>query len=462
MAKTNLTAARVAAFQCEPGKQQAILYDAKTRGFGLRVTSAGARAYIVEGRLHGRTIRCTIGDPANWKLEDARQHAADLRVLIDKGTDPREQEALQRAAADAKREAAQRREATVDDAWKAYLAYQKDRQQRGVEKAWGERHMLEHVRLAATGGIKKKRGNGVTQAGPLAELMMLRLPELTGERIAKWLEHLSDRPALAALAYRLLRAFIRWCEDTSAYQSLVPADAYRARAVKEAVPSPKAREGDCLQREQLRAWFDGMRKIGNPVIAAYLQTLLLVGPRREELAALRWTDVDFRWGSLSLSDKVESEGRVVPLPPYVASLLLDLKRRNDTPPNVRALTRMEARGEKWEPSPWVFSSRTAKDGKLAEPRIAHAKALRAAGLPHISLHGLRRSFGTLSEWVECPVGVVAQIQGHKPSAIAEKHYRRRPLDLLRLWHCRIEAWMLEEAGIEFKAEEGKSGLQAVS
>ena len=30
------------------------------------------------------------------------------------------------------------------------------------------------------------------------------------------------------------------------------------------------------------------------------------------------------------------------------------------------------------------------------------------------------------------MGVVAQIQGHKPSALAEKHYRRRPLDLLRV------------------------------
>jgi len=71
----------------------------------------------------------------------------------------------------------------------------------------------------------------------------------------------------------------------------------------------------------------------------------------------------------------------------------------------------------------------------------------AAGLPALSLHGLRRSFGTLAEWVECPVGVSAQIMGHKPSAIAEKHYRRRPLDLLRMWHCRIETWILQEAGV---------------
>ncbi len=46
--------------------------------------------------------------------------------------------------------------------------------------------------------------------------------------------------------------------------------------------------------------------------------------------------------------------------------------------------------------------------------------------------------------------------GHKPSAIAEKHYRRRPLDLLRMWHVLIEAWMLEQAGIKQARETTKS------
>ena len=45
--------------------------------------------------------------------------------------------------------------------------------------------------------------------------------------------------------------------------------------------------------------------------------------------------------------------------------------------------------------------------------------------------------------------VVAQIQGHKPSATAEKHYKRRPLDLLRVHHERIEAWVLEQARVEW-------------
>lgn len=48
-----------------------------------------------------------------------------------------------------------------------------------------------------------------------------------------------------------------------------------------------------------------------------------------------------------------------------------------------------------------------------------------------------------------PIGISAQIMGHKPSALAEKHYRRRPLDLLRKWHDLNESWILQQAGIEF-------------
>jgi integrase len=452
--KANFTAERVTSLRCEDGKQQTIHWDAKTPGLGLRVTAAGARAYIFESRLFGKTVRVTIGDPRNWELAKARTEASRLKTLVDDGKDPREVKAEQQAAHEARKAEARRRDATFGEAWEVYLAARKAR--------WSERHYQDHVQHADEGGKERKRGDGVTLAGPLASLRPLKLSELNGERIAEWLEsQTAERPTMAALSYRLLRAFIRWASDTPAYRGVIPADAYKARSVKDAVPRVGAKEGDCLQREQLAVWFAAVRKIHNPVISTYLQALLLTGARREEMAALKWDDVDFQWRSLVIADKVEQDsGRTIPLTPYLASLLLELKQRNDTPPNVRLLARMEARGEKWKPSPWVFSSQTAADGKIAEPRIAHTKALDVAGLPHVSLHGLRRSFGTLAEWCEVPVGIVAQIQGHKPSAIAEKHYRRRPLDLLRMWHDKIEAWMLEQAGIQFEAKQ--QGLKAVT
>ncbi len=181
-----------------------------------------------------------------------------------------------------------------------------------------------------------------------------------------------------------------------------------------------------------------MRSLSNPVVSAYLQALLLTGARREEMAGLRWQDVDFRWGSIWVKDKVAEEGRKIPLTPYLSRLLSALPRR----------------------SKWVFSSPAAKlnEGRIAEPRLAHNRALAVANLPPLTLHGLRRTFISLAEWVEMPTGIVAEIVGHKPSATAEKHYKKRPLDLLRLWHTKYEAWILNQAGVEWQQH---SGLRSI-
>lgn len=130
---------------------------------------------------------------------------------------------------------------------------------------------------------------------------------------------------------------------------------------------------------------------------------------------------------------------MIPLTPYFASLLKNLPRRNQ----------------------WVFSSPTAEDGKIAEPRKAHNQALAVAGLEHVTLHGLRRTFASLAEWVEMPVGIVAQIMGHAPNATAERHYKNRPLELLAIWHVKYEAWILEQADVQFDQSAVKEGLHAV-
>lgn len=440
MAKINFTAARIESLGCAPGRTQTIHWDAKAPGLGLRVTAAGSRSYVFEGRLFGKTVRMTIGDTATWDLAQARAEAMRLALQVDQGIDPREQQAAEKAAHMARAAEAKRRAATFGDAWDDYV------QRR--QQAWSKWHLRDHMVMAAEGGQAKKRGTGTTQAGPLAEFRPVRLSDLTPARIETWLEAgASFRPTTTALAYRLLRAFLRWAGEQPEYRDTFSSDTYAARVVREAVPRVRAKDGDVLQREQLADWFAAVRAIPNQVISAYLQGLLLTGARREELANLRWaTDVDLKWRTLVLDDKVEGTGgRTIPLPPYLAGLFEELKRLNETPPHPELLKRLAEQGKPWKPSPWVFPSPRATDGRLAEPRAAHMKALASAGLPHLSLHGLRRSFGTLAEWCEVPVGVVAQIQGHKPSAIAEKHYRRRPLDLLRKWHDQIELWIVTEA-----------------
>jgi integrase len=168
----------------------------------------------------------------------------------------------------------------------------------------------------------------------------------------------------------------------------------------------------------------------------------MTGARPNEILSLRWADLNAKWKGLTIRDKVEGE-RTIPLTPYVQELLGVLPRVNE----------------------WVFASPvrdpSRADSHMSEPHHAHDRACAVAGIEGLTLHGLRRSFKTLSEWLELPAGVVAQIMGHKPSATAEKHYTVRPLDMLRLHHERLEAWMLEHASIDFTPASQGRPLRAV-
>lgn len=440
----NFTAERVVGYKCEAGRQQTIFRDAKTPGLGLRATSAGGKSYIFETRLHGKTLRVTIGDLRTWTIREAQAEARRLKTLTDQGIDPRQVEAEQAAEDEARRTAAaeddRRQSLTVAGAWADFIAYQKDKMGRAHikrGKKWGERHLLDHERLTQAGGEPHKRGGGVTVAGPLFPLLAMRMTDINAVTLKAWQRKEAERRGNnARQAFEMFRAFWRWCARQDDYRNIIDAEAVEDKKVRDEVPGRKTKKFDSIEREQLPEWFKAVRQIQNPVIAAYLQTLLLSGARREELAGLKWDDIDFRWNALTIHDKVEGE-RTIPLTPYVASLLAALPRRNE----------------------WVFSSPMAASGRLQEPSIQHRRACAVAGLD-VSLHGLRRSFASLAEWTEMPAGIVAQIMGHKPSATAEKHYKRRPLDLLRLWHGKYEAWILEQAGIEF--EQDQTGLKLVS
>lgn len=397
--------------------------DSKVTGLFVRTTAAGVSSYVFDRRVNGQSRRVTIGRVGEWKLKAARQRALELAVEFSKGLDPRLVAKQEAAQADAVRLEEQRRDLVLEGVWRLYI---EDRQEH-----WGDRHRRMHDLLAAAGGAKKKRGKGLTKAGPMAALMPFKLAELTADVVESWLRiEVKKRATNAHQGYRLLRAFTVWAHEykkngAHPYRGVIPADACTAKAVRDLVPSAKVKKNDVLQKQQLSAWFKAVKSGGNATIAAYLQVLLLTGARRNELATLKRDDISFSAETMLLRDKVEGE-RTIPLTPYVSQLLGALPRKNK----------------------WAFPA-DSKSGRLMEPRIAHNSALKAAALPHVSLHGLRRSFRTLSEWLEIPVGVIAQIQGHKPSATVEKHYVDRPIDLLRMHHAKLEAWILKEGGVEF-------------
>ena len=429
--RQKLTFERIRKFALPNGKAQAFLWDSDVTTLACRVTT-GAKAFVFQSVFVGKSLRMTIGNVNDWKIDEARAEARRLQTLIDTGIDPRIAKAEKIAALQSQQNDLRRGKVEFSTAWEEYLKELDAGISAKTKRPYSKRYLADHVRLSDRGGNPRKVGKGVTIAGPLAYFLDLALSDLSPTLVTEWLKReRQTRPTVTANAYRILRTFLNWLEGHKQYQGIVPTDLTQDRDVRKMVPISASKSGDCLQKEQLKSWFSEVGRIRNPVISTYLQVLLLTGARREEIASLCWSDVDFRWSSMRIKDKVEGE-RTIPLTPYVSDILAKLAK----------MTKSYNSKEKW-----VFVSKKSEDGKIAEPRIAHNQALSRAGLPHVSVNGLRRSFGTLAEWVEVPTGIVAQIQGHKPSALAEKHYRRRPLDLLRKWHTKIETWILEEANI---------------
>ncbi len=431
MAKIVFAAGRVNGFKCPEGKAQAFLWDATAKGLGLRATPAGKPSYVFQGLFQGKSIRITIGSPGAWSIPQAQEKARQLQRLIDEGKDPRSLKAdavaqVQAKAAQAQQDALQA--VTVGDIWPRYLAEGKPKRR----DAWKPGYRASLDVMAAPGGVPKKRGQGLTRPGPIYPLLALRLGDVTEDALQLWFEReAKGSKHQAARALMMFRGFLRWCAARPEYRKLINRDAGRAPAILENLPQATKRT-DCIEAAQLPGWWQGVDQLSNRTAGVYLKALVLTGARKEELAGLTWSHVDFQWRKLTIADKVE-QTRTIPLTPYLAQLLATLPRLNE----------------------FVFAS-GAKAGKISDARSNHAKALLSADIAYLTIHGLRRSFSLLGEAAGAPAGAIAQVMGHRPSATAEG-YRPRSIDALRPYLETIEAHILRQAGVAFnpKAEPGK-------
>ena len=451
----DLTAGLIDRLTCPAGKTQIFLRDTKAPGLRVRATAAsaknpkGLKAYVYEAKLNRQTIRRTIGDVRVWDIEAARTEARRLAVVVrSDGHDPRvlerQQEAAKAAvvaAAAAQAEADKAKALTVGDLWPQYLEEGKPKKR----EAWKPRYRADILLLSSPGGVKKVRGQGVTRVGPLFPLMSMPLCEINEDTIKDWHDKEAKQGAdYAARALMMFRGFLRWTAGKKDYRGLVNRAAGSAPAILETLPSTKANQRkDCLEAAQLPGWFAGADTLGNRTIATYLKALLLTGARREEMAGLRWEDVDFRWFRITLADKV-NKTRVIPMTPYLAQMLA-------------TLTRVTMDGK---PNPFVFAAKSAS-GHIEEPRSNFSKVNQHAGVIRLTIHGLRRSFSLLGESAGAPAGAIAQVMGHSPDSIAEG-YRPRSIDALRPYLAQIEAHILEQAGVTFDAQAVPGVLRVVA
>ena len=443
----DLTAGLIERLKCPPGKTQVFLRDTKAPGLRVRATAAstknpkGLKAFVYEAKLNRQTIRRTIGDVRVWDIEAARTEARRLAVVVrSDGDDPRELErqqdaakATELAAATAKAQADIEQALTVSDLWPRYLTEGKPKR----KDAWKPGYRASLDVMAAPGGVPKKRGQGHTRPGPIYPLLALALGDVTEDALQLWFEReVKAGRHQAARALMMFRGFLRWCAGRPEYRKLIDRDAGKAPAILENLPSNTKRT-DAIEAAQLPGWWQGVEQLNNRTASAYLKALVLTGARKEELAGLTWANVDFQWRKLTIADKVD-QTRTIPLTPYLAQLLATLPRINA----------------------FVFAS-ASKAGRISDTRASHAKALQSAAMDGLTIHGLRRSFSLLGEAAGAPAGAIAQVMGHKPSATAEG-YRPRSVDALRPYLEKVEAHILEQAGVTFDAKAGPGALRSVS
>lgn len=406
---------------CPPDKAFVLVKDAEKKGLRLRVTAAGGKHWQFETRVKGKLFTRALGEWPTISIAEARAEAHRLRGMTEQGVDPRVEEAekaalrAQTMAQDAERAAAQSLQ--VGEVWKLYLIHGKPKRKDG----WKPRYRADLHAMAGPGGVKKKRGAGLTKPGPLFPLMSLPLASVDEDALQSWHEQEALRGGhQAARALMMFRGFLRWCSGRPEYRRLVNRDAGRSAAILENLP-PQTHRTDVLGAAQVKPWWSAVEQLPNRTAARYLQALLLTGVRKEAVAALKWTDVDFRWQKVTFADKV-GKPKTLPLTPYLAKLLSAQPKVNE----------------------YIFASSGTR-GHIVDARVSLRKALTAAEIGHLTFHGLRRAYKQRGRSV-APHGAVDQMQLHQPSGTADG-YAILPLDDLRPFAMIVEDHILKLAGV---------------
>jgi len=84
--RTRLTPASVRNARADKGADRTFLWDTKTSGFGLQVTAAGHKSFVIQYRAKGRSRRMAIDGVLN--LEAARKRARALLGEVAHDRDP--------------------------------------------------------------------------------------------------------------------------------------------------------------------------------------------------------------------------------------------------------------------------------------------------------------------------------------------------------------------------------------
>ena len=231
------------------------LWDDELSGFGLRVTSNGAKSYVYQYRMGGREAiktRYTIGKHGSpWTPDLARTEAKRLALMVGQGIDP--------AGADK-----ERRRQAVDLAFAPYVDLFVDGYLKSHWKDW-------------------QQGKSLLEREAVPVLQRTPLPLIKRSDVVAVLDRLADRPARAKMMHATLRKLLKWAVSRG--------DLERSPIEEMDAPTGPAARDRVLHDSEMATIWRASGGMGYPFGPMY-RLLIVTGQRREEIAGLDWRELD--------------------------------------------------------------------------------------------------------------------------------------------------------------------------
>lgn len=364
----------------EAGEKDLFVWDGETKGFGLKVTPAGAKVFVVQGRVSGRPRRYTIGRLGSpWTIDSARKEAREILGLMHKGIDPVEE----------KRKARQDLSvAELSDTYFAEGCETKKASTLAIERGLAERH------------VKPLLGRRMVKSLTRADLDRFLADVGAGKTAAD----IRTKPRGRAIVSGGKGTANRTVDLLAAMLSFAVARGLRpdnpARGVRKYKLQPRQRFLSPKELADLGTALTQAEAAGENAFAiAAIRLLMLTGCRKNEILTLRWDWVDVERSLLSLPDS-KTGAKAVLLGAPALELLAGLPRVDG--------------------NPHVFPSPTG-DGHFVGLQKVWAKVRARAGLKDVRLHDLRHSFASVGASAGDSLYIVGKLLGHTQSRTTQRY-----------------------------------------
>ena len=343
------------------------IWDNELKGFGLKVTKAAKKVFLVQYRMggrNGRTRRMTIGSYGTLTVDQARLAARSILKSVALGIDPM-----------AERDD-QRNDVSLGELIEVFL------QDHAATKL-KPRSAIEYARLIKT---------LVPQA-----LLKQRVKTIERPAIAKLHSAHSSTPYQANRLLAVLRKFFGWCEQNG-YRADYTNPTNHIQKFKE------AKRKRYLSGAELAALGVALAEVEteaahSPYIVAALRLLTFTGARLNEILMLEWGMVDFDNCCLNLPDSKTGEKVIFLNSPALAVL--------------SKLPRLEG-------NPFVICGQ--KTGcRLINLQKPWTAIRNRAGLDDVRLHDLRHSFASIAVANGMSLPLIGGLLGHTQAQTTQRY-----------------------------------------